>query len=102
MNTESLRTFIILTETLNYRKAAQQLFLAQSTVSARIQDLENELGEKLFVYSGRSLQLTEPGTALQDYAQKMIKLEADIHNNICEKRKNDQTLRCFRRSHLAT
>jgi len=93
MNTESLRTFIILTETLNYRKAAQQLFLAQSTVSARIQDLENELGEKLFVYSGRSLQLTEAGTALQDYAQKMIKLEADIHKNICEKRKNDQTLR---------
>lgn len=93
MNTDSLRTFIKLSETMNYRKAAQQLFLAQSTVSARIQDLEKELGKKLFVFSGRTLHLTDAGKALRTYAEKMIKLEADIRRSICEIDESERTLR---------
>lgn len=44
MDTTTLRTFIALAQIKNFTKTAQQLFVAQSTVTNRIRDLEMELG----------------------------------------------------------
>ena len=49
MDTNTLRTFIALAQIKNFTKTAQQLFVAQSTVTNRIHDLETELGKELFV-----------------------------------------------------
>ena len=46
LNIESLKTFLVLSEEQNFNKAAQRLFVVQSTVSARIQELEKELAER--------------------------------------------------------
>ena len=50
------------------REAAQQLNLAQPTVSLRIRDLERSLGIKLFHRVGRGLRLSHDGDVLLSYA----------------------------------
>ena len=43
MNTEELKTFIFLSKVKNFTLAAEQLYIAQSTVTNRISELEKEL-----------------------------------------------------------
>lgn len=45
MNTENLRTFIALSKYKNFTKTAESLFVAQSTVTNRIAELEKEVGK---------------------------------------------------------
>ncbi|CAM3257130.1 LysR family transcriptional regulator [Vagococcus fessus] len=72
-------TFIILSETLNYTKAAQQLNLSQPAVTKHIQYLENHLDVKLVNYKKNQLTLTTEGEYLKeqilglDYEIKHIK-----------------------------
>lgn len=47
MKTEHLREFVALSETLSFTESAKQLYMAQSTLSTHISQLENELGFSL-------------------------------------------------------
>ena len=74
MNTTSLETFLALSKILNFTKASESLFVAQSTVTNRIAELEKELGQPLFVRSPRSLKLTEAGIKFIDYANRILEI----------------------------
>ena len=80
MNTEALRTFLILAEEQNFNKAAQRLFVVQSTVSARIQELEKELGQPLLDRSMRTMTITPAGERLIPLARKMLELEKELRS----------------------
>lgn len=57
----------------HFTKAAEQLFVSQSSLSHAIISLENELGVSLFVRkSGKKVSLTESGKALLVYAEKIL------------------------------
>jgi LysR family transcriptional repressor of citA len=75
MDTMTLRTFIALAQIKNFTKTAQQLFVAQSTVTNRIHDLEEEVGTPLFTRSRKQVDLTPAGQKFQVYAQRFIALE---------------------------
>lgn len=75
MDTTTLRTFIALAQIKNFTKTAQQLFVAQSTVTNRIRDLEMELGVPLFIRSHKQVDLTPSGQKFLDYAQHFVSLE---------------------------
>ena len=83
MDTITLRTFITLGEIKNFTKTAQQLFVAQSTVTNRIRDLETELGVSLFTRSRKQVELTPAGITFLSYAQRFMALETaalqDLH-----------------------
>ena len=59
MELRHIRYFLTVAEELNFTKAAEKLAMAQPPLSRQIQDLEAELGAKLFVRKPRALQLTE-------------------------------------------
>ena len=75
MDTTTLRTFIALAQIKNFTKTAQQLFVAQSTVTNRIRDLEMELGVPLFIRSHKQVDLTPSGQKFLSYAQRFVSLE---------------------------
>ena len=57
---------------LSFNKAAGQLHYAQSSISAQIQTLEEQLGVQLFDRLGKRIQLTDSGTQLLQYANKIL------------------------------
>ena len=83
MTTEELKTFIVLTKVKNFTIAAEQLFIAQSTVTNRISELEKEVGKRLFTRSPKTVKLTESGEIFLRYAERIIDLQegsiAEMH-----------------------
>lgn len=77
MELRDLKTFASVAALLNFNQAGKALNAAQSTVSARIQALEEELGVRLFDRLGRRVLLTEAGERLLDYARKIADLEEE-------------------------
>ena len=72
MEFRQLKTFRVVADNLSFSKAAKQLFLAQSTVSAQIKSLEEELDLKLFDRIGRRTIITDAGQKLYEYARRMF------------------------------
>lgn len=72
MTTEQLAAFDCAVREGSFSRAAVALGIAQPSISARIQALEHEAGGALFVRRGRSLALTERGTALLPYARRAL------------------------------
>lgn len=66
-----LLTFITVGKTKSYTKAAELLNITQPAVSQHIKFLEEEYNVKLIKKSGRSLDLTEEGLILFDYAEEI-------------------------------
>lgn len=64
-------TFLVLCETMNYTRAAEQLCLTQPAVTHHIRYLEQRYGCKLFSYEGKVLRLTEAGTKLREYTRSL-------------------------------
>jgi DNA-binding transcriptional LysR family regulator len=71
MDIARIRTFRMVAEMLNFRKAAQELHLTQPAVTAQIQSLEQSLGIALFSRVGRSISLTRAGETLLLYARRI-------------------------------
>ncbi len=72
LSLRGLRTFCIAAEQESFRKAADKLFITASAVSHQIRNLEDELGQKLFARTSRSLVLTEAGHSLLDDIRPLI------------------------------
>ncbi|MCB1623986.1 MAG: LysR family transcriptional regulator [Pseudomonadales bacterium] len=68
MDTELARTFLVVIAAGNFVEAAARLHITQSTVSARIQRLEETLGAELFVRNKSGTTLTPAGRQFQRHA----------------------------------
>ena len=75
MNTKVLKTFLTICRVGSITRASQLLYISQPALSRQIQDLEEELGCKLFDRSKRQLALTESGFLLQQRAQEILNLD---------------------------
>lgn len=64
-------TFLVLCETMNYTRAAEQLCLTQPAVTHHIHYLEDHYGCRLFSYEGKILRLTEAGIRLREFTRSM-------------------------------
>lgn len=72
MDTDLLRTFLEVSKTRHFGRAAENLYLTQSAVSFRIRQLEQQLGVSLFSRHRNNIQLTPAGEHLQPYAETII------------------------------
>jgi DNA-binding transcriptional LysR family regulator len=72
MGIEQARTFLAITAHGSFLEAARQLHLTQSTVSARIQRLEEELGTRLFIPDRSGTSLTPSGQRVLEHAKRLM------------------------------
>jgi len=72
MDVQQLKNFLILAQTLNYRKAAEQIAIVQPALSRQIQQLEESTGALLFKRDKRNVQLTKAGVYFRDECQRII------------------------------
>lgn len=92
MEFRQLTTFRAVADNLSFTKTAQKLFMAQSSVSAQIKALEDELEIKLFDRIGRRVLLTDAGRKLYEYARRMEEMSAEIRSEISDSRYSQGSL----------
>lgn len=77
-------TFLVLCDTMNYTRAAQQLCLTQPAVTHHIQYLEAHYGCRLFSYEGKVLRLTDAGMRLREFTRSMAYNSRKIEQAMAE------------------
>ncbi len=82
MELRHLKAFLHVANRMSFYKAAQSLNYAQSTVSAQIRALEEELGVRLFDRLGRRIKLTEPGRRLLPHAGRLLNLAEEARAEV--------------------
>jgi len=78
INYHHLLYFWTVARTGSISKASQELLLSPPTISSQISRLEDQLGEKLFVRTGRRLVLTEAGDIAYRYAEEIFSLGREL------------------------
>lgn len=74
MDINLLKTFMILANTKSFSKTAELQHVVQSTVTARIQELEKLCGKQLFVRNNHKVEVSKAGMTLLPYAERLVKL----------------------------
>ena len=72
-----VQAFIEVARTGNVSRAAEALYVTQPALTARIQALEKELGEALFVRTGRGVRLTDAGRVFLPNAERAVQAVED-------------------------
>jgi DNA-binding transcriptional LysR family regulator len=72
LDIEQARTFLAIAAHGSFLEAARRLHVTQSTVSARIQHLEEELGARLFVRNRAGASLTPAGQRFLQHAKNLV------------------------------
>ncbi len=67
-----LRSFLVLGQELNFRRASERMALDQSALSRRIQKLEAELGYALFERTTHEVSMTPAGSAFYQSAARLL------------------------------
>lgn len=73
MQLRQLQYFVAVAEQLNFRKAAERLYVTQPLLSKQISELEDEIGYPLFIRNTRSVSLTPAGEVMLSEANKLIR-----------------------------
>lgn len=82
MKIDHLKTFLTIIETGSLSKAAERLNMTQSTVSARLKSLEDEMGQPLINRKKSGITMTAAGSRLQGYAEAMQDLWRQARHEI--------------------
>ncbi len=77
-----LKVFRTVAEHLNFRKAAEHLFLTQPAVTLQIKALEDDLGIRLFDRAANRVSLTPQGSLLLVYAKKIAALVSQAEQEL--------------------
>ncbi len=84
MDTKNLTTFIYVAELRSFTKAADRLGYSQSTVSFQIKQLETELACQLFERINHTVQLTEKGREVLEYAHQVSQMTRELKDSMKE------------------
>lgn len=74
MDVDLARTFLAVAETGTFSAAAEHLNVTQSTVSARVRELERRLGRRLFARSKAGARPTAEGERFRRHAEAFVAL----------------------------
>jgi DNA-binding transcriptional LysR family regulator len=77
---DELKRFLLVAQEGNLTRTAEKIFITQSALTQSIHRLEKNFQTKLFVQSGKRLQLTEDGKALVIIGDKILQLWNNAHD----------------------
>ncbi|RJX66572.1 LysR family transcriptional regulator [Vibrio sinensis] len=72
MDVKVFRTFLELAKVRHFGRAAENLYITQAAVSARIKQLESYFDTQLFIRDRNNIKLTSSGERLVSYAEVMV------------------------------
>ena len=72
MELRHLRCFLAVAEELHFARAAERLHIEQSPLSRTIKELEEDLGEQLFIRTSRSTRLTRAGKLFLEHVPRIF------------------------------
>ncbi|MFN1547796.1 LysR family transcriptional regulator [Vibrio natriegens] len=72
MDVKVFRTFLELARVRHFGRAAENLYITQAAVSARIKQLESYFDTQLFIRDRNNIKLTSAGERLISYAEVMV------------------------------
>ncbi len=78
MTLKQLEAFVKIANNKSFTLAAKELFITQPTVSAYINNLEEELGVRVFDRTTKEVQLSDEGNKIYLYAKEMLELTEKI------------------------
>jgi LysR family transcriptional regulator, low CO2-responsive transcriptional regulator len=84
LNLYKLEIFAIVVETGSFSAAADRLLMTQPAISQHIQDLEANLGTRLFTRGRRGVRLTPAGETLHDYTRSILRMVAEAENAVTD------------------
>lgn len=82
MDINRLREFVVLSDCLNYSKAANQLYITQPVLSRHIHDLEETFGGQLFIRDTHKVELTETGKICAKEFRRVLEIYDEAIVNI--------------------
>lgn len=74
MDINLIKTYLAIVETGSFIDAAEKIHITQSTVSARIKNLEQQLGQPLFTRSKAGASLTQTGEQFHKHAIALLRV----------------------------
>lgn len=80
LNYRHLHYFWVVARGGSIARASELLCLTPQTISGQIATLEDQIGEKLFLRTGRRLQLTEIGRIVMQYADEMFRVGIELRD----------------------
>ncbi|PPC73990.1 LysR family transcriptional regulator [Pokkaliibacter plantistimulans] len=89
LESDLLRVFVAVIECRGFSAAAERLHKTQSTVSQRLQKLEEMVGTPLMVRNSRSVALTAAGETFLIYAKQILKLHREAIDAATSKSRAD-------------
>ena len=72
MPVQELKYILTISATGSMNKAAEQLYVSQPSLTSSVQELEKEIGIKVFNRSGRGVTLTNDGAEFMQYARQVV------------------------------
>ena len=87
INLNQLRVFYEAARSGSFTSAARKLCITQPAVTAQIKTFEDQCNLKLFKKKGRSLYLSDEGSALYEYTRRIFEYEREVEDVIEEMRK---------------
>ncbi len=82
LSSAQLESFMVLARELKFARAAERLHISQPALTKRIQNLEEVLGQILFLRLRGGLELTESGRILQRYAVSIEHQEQELLDSL--------------------
>ena len=79
MNQKQIECAVTLSHMLNFRRAAENLFISQPSLSYQIHSLEEEIGFEIFNRSGRSVSLTPAGA---QFCRDLVRIAEELRRAV--------------------
>ncbi|HTP67502.1 MAG TPA: LysR substrate-binding domain-containing protein [Dongiaceae bacterium] len=84
MDLAELQVFLTVAREGSFSRAAERLYRTQPAVSLAIRKLEESLGQPLFVRGARPVRLTDAGTLLREYAERLLNMRDEVKKGLMD------------------